>query len=174
MEVKKRLTVAMAGMSTVMQEIIAAGGTADITVMGNSMFPMLKHGVSRVKLTAPRALKSGDLPLYRRKNGAFVLHRVIKVHGDTYSMCGDNQYILEPGIKQDQILAVVTEFSRDGKKWVKSTNLIYRIYVRFWMLVRILKRLVDGVFNITKRFYLVGQIVPYVVVPGLIIKKYYL
>ncbi len=145
----------MAGLSPVMQEVIAAGGTAEITVTGNSMYPMLKHRVSKVKLAAAGSLKRGDLPLYRRRNGAFVLHRVIRVSDDgtVYTMCGDNQYILEHGIAKDQILAVMTEFSRDGKKWTSSNNPAYKIYVRIWLLVRLFKRLVHGVFNRLKRLF---------------------
>ena len=118
---KKRLTVTMSGMAPVIQEIIAAGGTAEITVMGNSMFPMLKHGVSRVKLAAPpESLRAGDLPFYRRRNGAFILHRVIKVRGDEYLMCGDNQYILERGIKQ-------TDFHKSVRAVVADLFLPYTV-----------------------------------------------
>ncbi len=151
MDTKKQLDVRMVSLSPIMEEVIAAGGTVELTVSGNSMFPMLKHRISRVKLSPAGQLKVGDLPLYRRDNGAFVLHRIIRDNGETYSMCGDNQYILERGIRPDQIIAVMTAFSRDGKKWTKSDNVLYTIYVRIWMLVRLLKRLVHGVQNRLRR-----------------------
>ncbi len=151
MDTKKQLDVRMVSLSPIMEEVIAAGGTVELTVSGNSMFPMLKHRISRVKLSPAGKLKIGDLPLYRRDNGAFVLHRIIRNNGETYSMCGDNQYILERGIRPDQIIAVMTAFSRDGKKWTKSDNVLYIIYVRIWMLVRLLKRLVHGVPNRLRR-----------------------
>lgn len=151
MDNKKRVGVKMASLSPIMEEVVAAGGTFELTVTGNSMFPMLKNRVSRVKLSPAGQLKAGDLPLYRRDDGAFVLHRIIKYDGEYYSMCGDNQYVLERGIRPNQIIAVVTAFSRDGKKWTNSNNVLYMIYIRIWMFVRILKWFVQGVSSRLKR-----------------------
>ena len=51
--------------------------------------------------------------LYRRQNGAYVLHRIAAIGADgTYMMCGDAQTVLEPGIRREQLLAVVTDFAR--------------------------------------------------------------
>lgn len=52
--------------------------------------------------------------LYKRTDGAYVLHRIVKVEKDSYTMRGDNQFFLEPGIKQEQMIAMVSGIVRDG------------------------------------------------------------
>lgn len=133
----------MASLSPLMEEILSKGGTVELTVTGNSMYPMLRHKVSRVRLRRADGLAVGDLPLYRRDNGAFVLHRIVAQEGETYTCCGDNQWVLEPGIRPDQIVAVATDFARK-KRWVSVRSGGYRLYRRVWVWIRPLRRLVFG------------------------------
>lgn len=106
--------VTLAEMWPFMEEQIKAGKTVRFAPKGTSMLPMLRQGVDSVVLEkAPEQLKRYDLPLYRRDNGQFVLHRVVAVKDDSYVMCGDNQCIREVGIKPDSILAVAKGFYRD-------------------------------------------------------------
>ena len=83
--------------SVTMQELVPAimqamqdGGSAELTVTGRSMTPLLRDRVSRVRLAAVSQPKRGDMVLYRRQNGAYVLHRIAAIGADgTYMMCGD-------------------------------------------------------------------------------------
>lgn len=87
-----------------------------LVISGNSMAPFLVHGRDTVylsKLTGP--VKKGDVVLYRRDNGAYILHRVYKIEKDSYTMVGDAQTQLEKGIRNDQIIAVMTSALRKGK-----------------------------------------------------------
>ena len=121
------------------QERLAAGKRVKFMPKGVSMMPMLRQGIDSVVLSpVPKKLKKYDLPLYRRKNGQFVLHRVVKV-GQTYTCIGDNQFIYEPGLEHAQMVGVVTSFYR-GKKEVPVTALSYRIYCRLWHIGRPLRR----------------------------------
>ena len=114
----------------VMAEQIATGGSVRFSPKGTSMLPMLRQNIDSVVLVkANRKLKKYDLPLYRRENGQFVLHRVVEVKNDSYTMCGDNQYIYEYGIKDEQILAIMEGFYR-GDTYVSSTNKKYRSYCK--------------------------------------------
>ncbi len=95
------------------------------------MLPMLRQGIDSVELSkAPPKLKKYDIPLYRRNNGQYVLHRIVDV-GETYTCIGDAQFIKECGIRDDQIIAVVTSFNR-GKRCYSVTSPVYRIYCRIW------------------------------------------
>ena len=77
---------------------------------------------------------------YCRANGSAVLHRVVSVRSDgTYTMCGDHQYIREPGIRHDQIVGLVTTLNRKGKE-IPVTALRYRLWVRFWIWMLPLRR----------------------------------
>ena len=138
----KSIEVRMEGLSPIIEEVTGSGKNVELTVTGSSMEPLLHHKVSVVRLSGATDLKRGDVPLYRRENGAYVLHRIIrKSDSGEYSMCGDNQWVLEPGIKKEQMIAKMTAFSRDGKKWTECESIGYKVYTRLWMLVRILKRI---------------------------------
>ena len=107
-----------------------------IPITGTSMLPLLVQGRDTVTLKkCTETLKIGDLPLYRRKDGAFVLHRVVKVEkNNTYTMCGDNQFLKEKGITGEQIIGIVTEITRKGKKFsVESKK--YQLYVKIGLLL---------------------------------------
>ena len=137
--------VRMASLSPLMEEILQQGGTIELTVTGNSMRPMLLHKVSRVRLVPIETLQRGDLPLYRRQNGAFVLHRITDVQDGSYTCCGDNQWHRERGLRRDQMIAVVTEFSRRGDdRWVSGNDRKYRLYWQLWLAIRPLRRLAFG------------------------------
>lgn len=140
----------MASLSPLMQEVLQSGGTIELTVTGNSMWPMLRHKVSRVRLAPVGELKLGDLPLYRRANGKFVLHRIVAAENGTYVCCGDNQWHAEPGLRRNQMIAVVTHFARKDR-WVSVESGLYRVYRRFWVAVRPLRRLVFGGWGRVKR-----------------------
>lgn len=118
-------------MMPIMQEILDNGGEVRFTVTGNSMFPMLRHGKDIVVLKkAPRRLKRYDIPLFQRDNGKFILHRIIRVHRNSYTICGDNQTHLEHGINDNMIIGVVTGFVKDGT-YTPCEDQGYRRYVKW-------------------------------------------
>lgn len=99
-----------------MDEAFAAGKTFKIPVTGTSMLPLLVQGRDYAVLKkADAPLAAGDVPLYRRADGSFVLHRIVGFDGDNYIMCGDNQFALEYGIGDGNIVGVACEFIIDGK-----------------------------------------------------------
>lgn len=113
------------------EEKLGQGQSVRFMPMGVSMMPMLRQGKDSVVLSpAPKQLKKYDLPLYRRDNGKFVLHRIVKVD-DTYTCIGDNQFQLENGIRQDQVIALVSAFCR-GNREISVEKLGYKIYCRTW------------------------------------------
>ena len=122
------------------RESLAAGRSVRFSPRGVSMLPMLRQGRDTVRISpAPERLRKYDIPLYQRKNGQYVLHRVVKA-GQTYTCAGDNQFVLEHGIAHDQVIGVVTAFCRDGRE-IPVDALGYRIYCRFWHGTRSLRRL---------------------------------
>lgn len=112
-------------------ERLAAGQKVKFSPQGVSMLPMLRQGIDTVTLSPlPDRLKKYDLPLYRRDDGKYILHRVVDV-GDTYTCVGDNQFVLEHGLRHDQMIALVTGFTR-GEKEHSVTELPYRLYCGLW------------------------------------------
>lgn len=115
------------------RETLNNGGTFTLTITGTSMFPFIlgnRDCVTLSQITEP--LKKNDLPFYRRDDGAFVLHRIVKVERDgTYTCCGDHQWQPEYGLRRDQMIGIATSYVRKGKK-LTNQNLLYRIYRTVW------------------------------------------
>lgn len=133
MEKKK---VRLADMLPMMEETLRSGGTVKLPVTGTSMLPLLVAGRDTVVLrAADGVLQKYDLPLYRRQDGAFVLHRVVGVSADgSYTMCGDNQWVKEPDIRDAQVIGVVETVIRKGKALPVSSGK-YKLYVRVWQML---------------------------------------
>ena len=121
------------------RERLAAGQSVKFSPRGTSMLPMLRQGVDSVVLSPlPERLQKYDLPLYQRKNGQYVLHRIVEA-GETYACVGDNQVDLEPNLRHEQMIALVTSFTRGGKT-IAVTDTGYRLYCRFWCATRPVRR----------------------------------
>ncbi len=115
--------------------ILEQGKPVSIGFQGTSMVPTLRGGRDRVILVLPKEkLRKYDLPLYRRDDGSFVLHRIVSVAEDgSYTCCGDHQWRVEKGIRQEQILAVADQIVRKGRL-ISVHSFGYRLYVRLWCL----------------------------------------
>ena len=112
-------------------EHLANGRCVRLFPKGTSMLPMLRQGIDSVTLSPNLGkLKMYDLPFYQRDNGQYVLHRIVKI-GETFTCVGDNQFVLESGVRPDQIIAIVTSFNR-GSKQISVNDFAYRLYCRFW------------------------------------------
>lgn len=117
------------------RERLAAGQQVQFTTRGISMYPLLRNGKDQVVLEPlPEKLQKFDLPLYRRDDGHYILHRIVKV-GETFSCVGDHQFEYETGIRQDQMIAIATGFYRRGK-YCSAHSFGYWLYVRFWHYTR--------------------------------------
>lgn len=139
------------------EQIIETYGFYIATPVGTSMLPMLRERKDTVKLVAPTNIKKHDVVLYMRNDKTFVLHRVMKIKKDSYTMCGDNQFLLEKNIKRNQIIAVMEGFYRD-ETYVEATNKEYLNYVRktvfkrpFKAFKHFIKRCIKKIIRIFKR-----------------------
>ena len=104
------------------------------------MYPMLRSGTDTVVVERCKGkLKKYDVSLYK-KNGKYILHRVIRVLPDSYVMRGDNCFQEEPGIPESQILGILTGFYRKNR-YVSVDNHIYKGYVRIWCMLYPLRKL---------------------------------
>jgi len=99
---------------------------------GTSMLPLIREGRDILLIgRIDGRLKKYDIPLYKRKNGLYVLHRIMKVRDKDYVLCGDNHTYMETGITDDDLVGVLTELVRNGKT-ISLNSLPYRLYTFFW------------------------------------------
>ena len=113
---------------------LAAHESLTYTNVGVSMLPLLRQGkdLFTVKRKGSERCKAGDVVLYRRPPNHYVLHRIIKVLPDSYVILGDNSITKEYGIRDEDILGVMTSFVRNGKEHnIEERG--YRLYSFAWM-----------------------------------------
>lgn len=134
-------------------ELLEVTESVPLVISGSSMTPFLAHGRDTVYLAKIRKpLKRGDMVLYRRDSGNYILHRVYRVEEDSYTMVGDAQTWLETGIRRDQILARVTAVCRKGKLLQKS-SFWWMFFEKVWIrMVSLRPALMAGYARMKKLF----------------------
>ena len=93
-------------------------GTLTYSNVGVSMMPLLRQGrdLFTVRKKGPERWKVGDVVLYKRPPDKYVLHRIVEVRRDSYVILGDSCVNREYGIRDSDILGVMTGYIRDGKE----------------------------------------------------------
>ena len=116
------------------EDYIEKYGTLTYTNVGVSMMPLLRQGKDLFTISKKdkRRFRRGDVVLYRRPPNKYVLHRIIEVRTDDYVILGDNCIRKEHGIKDSDILGVMTGFVRSGKEHSINEKR-YRLYT--WVIL---------------------------------------
>ena len=134
---------------TILHETFDRGQKLIFTPTGSSMRPMLDGAEDKVTFSPkPEKLKKYDVAFYvRPATGQLVLHRMIgfdKAGG--YIFSGDGQYAYEYGIKDEDILALMTSFTHKGRE--HSVNeLGYRFYCRRMLLKKKFLNLLRRIYH---------------------------
>lgn len=114
------------------EEEIQESGRLVYTNVGTSMMPLLRqHRDLMIIERADGKRRKYDAILYRRKNGSYILHRILEVRKDGYVVCGDHCWNREYGVTDSQIIGVLSAVVRDGKT-ISVTDRRYRAYVHLW------------------------------------------
>jgi hypothetical protein len=114
-------------------EMLLEAECVPLVISGNSMAPFLRHGRDTVYLSRVKEPpKKGDMVLYRRDCGAYILHRIYRVREGRYDMIGDAQLGVEPGIRPDQLLATVRAVRRKGKL-LRRGHLLWDFFAHAWL-----------------------------------------
>lgn len=155
------VSVSLGELSPILTSCLQEGQEVVLTIKGTSMRPLLFNLRDQVVLRAVDGaeLRPGDVPLYLRRNGVYVLHRVVArddgvrcefLDGSSqistqineeirYTMLGDAQTELEHGIAPSQILGVAVAFIRKGKR-IECDSPSYQRYVRRWHRLLFMRR----------------------------------
>ena len=140
-------------MYPLMKEQLDSGGSTSFTIKGISMTPMLKNGVDSVRLIKPVfPLKKYQLPLYRRKDGSFILHRIVKVTENGYVCRGDHQFIDEKYVTDDMVVAVTEAYTHNGK-WISFDSFSQKAYAFFRVNTKWARQLYAKCLSLAKAVY---------------------
>ena len=138
------------------EEYLEQNGTLTYSNKGTSMEPLLRQGrdLFTVARKGPERCRAGDVVLFRR-GGNYVLHRVIRVRETDYICLGDNAVRKEYGVRDEDILGVLTGIVRNGKEY-RTEDPRLRAYTA-WILAtagaRVLRiRIVEKIRRTIKAF----------------------
>lgn len=113
------------------------GESVSLAVTGSSMSPFLVPGRDQLcfrRVEGP--LKRGDMALFRRRNGAYVMHRIARVDPAAgYYLVGDGQQELEGPVAPEQICGIVTRVCRKGI-WQGPESFWWRFFAGPWLWLR--------------------------------------
>ena len=114
------------------EEILARDGKLVYSNVGDSMLPLICQGRDLLVIVSPIGrLKKYDIPLYKRDNGQYVLHRILAVREKDYVICGDNRWGREYGITDSHVIGVLAAIIRDGKE-IPMADWRLRLYTHLW------------------------------------------
>ncbi len=138
----------MSDLFPIIEELINMDRQVVITARGNSMRPILRDRTDRLILSKPcDKVEIGDVLLYEKPDGVFVLHRVVSAEEDgTYTFMGDCQNNKDVGVTPDMIRAKLVGFFRSGKE-ISVESPRYKRFVSFWIKSRFVRRIYVGIFH---------------------------
>ena len=106
-----------------------------VTVAGSSMVPFLHHGDKVYLDPLPEVLKAGDVVLYQRPGGQYVLHRILRTHPDgSFIMLGDAQVVRERIEDRSALRGIVTKVMHRGKYLTKKSPR-WQFFEKIWIRV---------------------------------------
>ena len=133
-------------------DYLAQNGSLTYANVGVSMLPLLRQGrdLFTVEKKGEARCRIGDVILYRRKSDPYVLHRVVEVRPDDYVVLGDNCLQREYGIRDEDIMGIMSSFVRSGRKH-SVHELPYRLYSKIWVRGATLRIALTRAKNAAKR-----------------------
>lgn len=133
-------------------EIAKSGELVSTVVSGGSMVPFLSSNRDTIYLRLPqqRKLKKGDIVLFTRANGDFVLHRIKKIRKDGYYMIGDRQTTMEGPINKDQIRLAAEKVKRKNKILTEK-SFVWQFYSKIWNNLVFLRPVIFSVLGILRK-----------------------
>ena len=121
-----------------------------IQLNGNSMYPLIRKMRDYVTISPiNRKIKRGDIVLFRRADGKYVVHRVKKINGSSVQTMGDNCSLPDHEITAERVIGYVTCVHRDSKT-LNVDTLIWRKFGLLWLRLLPLRKLVSSVKNFLK------------------------
>ena len=128
------------------EDSLSRGESVTFSPSGQSMLPLLRQGRDKVVLGPVMGeIRKYDIVFFKRNDGSFVLHRVVKT-GDYMTVIGDNR-ICKDIVAPSQLIGVVISFERKGKKY-EGRKMISRPYLAFVSVRRLLRRVISKIRSI--------------------------
>lgn len=114
-------------------KLLNEGHTVTLLLKGFSMRPFLEDNRDKALLTKAKDIQVGDAVLAETAPKHYVLHRIIKIQGETVTLRGDGNLGTEVCHVND-IHGLAIGFYRKGRTKIDKTNgFKWRTYSHIWM-----------------------------------------
>lgn len=128
----ERIIDTQAYLDTVLELLRGGSANVPVTVTGSSMTPFLRQGDTVYLNLLTRPPRPGDIVLYTRPEGRYILHRVVAVNRDgSFTMLGDAQTRQERIGSREQIHAIATGARRRGRN-ITPRSFVWWFYGVIW------------------------------------------
>ena len=141
-----------------LRELVHEGKSVSLLVSGSSMAPFLVHQRDYVHFRAPeRPLRIGDIVFYERDGGQFVMHRIVRIRkgadgAPLFDITGDNQTVIEHGVRPDQVFARIYEVQRKGHT-LRPGCFWWDFFERVWPHVIPFRRAIARLYGVFSRLF---------------------
>ena len=126
---------------------ISAGRSVRFKVKGHSMYPLLRDGKDEVTISPLTCDPSVyDIVLFRYR-GKHILHRIISVEGDTYTIQGDGIYISCEKCTREDIIGVVTQIHKKNGLEINTSWGLFRFNSWCWYKLFFMRRFILAVLR---------------------------
>lgn len=116
--------------------------TARIQLNGVSMQPLVRRNRDYVTIMPlDRDVMKGDIVMFLRDDGMYVVHRVRYFSEDTVTTLGDNCSYEDRPIPRERVYGLITKVER-GKKTLMVDTPFWRGIGRVWMAVLPIRRII--------------------------------
>lgn len=137
----------------VLKELIEQGKEVPLTIRGNSMAPFLVDTRDTILISpVAKELKRGDMAIFQRINGQYVMHRIRYIHNGKYYFIGDAQTVTEGPIDREQIFGVITAVCRKGK-WLSPGAFWWEFFARVWLAVIPARRMIQKCYRFVSKLF---------------------
>lgn len=152
------------------KELISQGKNIPVTIQlhGTSMEPLIRGWRDSVTIVpVTEELQTGDIVLFQRKDGSYVVHRFYQIKGEWIQTWGDNCRFPDEPVPAESVLGIVCLVIKNGntiwlnndeqrQKGIRWMNSRFRrkmwFFYRFWKdqagrVLRKLKRIEQRIVN---------------------------
>ena len=98
--------------------------TVTFSLNGESMRPLIRKKKDKVTVSpVNRELKKGDIVLFTRSDGVYVVHRIRKIKESVVTTVGDNCTVSDKPMPAESVLGLVIRLERNGKAFNLDSSL---------------------------------------------------
>ena len=135
-------------------QLVEDGVSVTLPVNGGSMLPFIIGGWESVVLHRPEQPKPGDVVLAWVDSCRYVVHRIIRIDGDSVTLMGDGNLVGTERCSLNDIKAVATHVVDDKDRMRYLYSRRRKLAAKIWLRLRFMRRLLLAIYRRIERLKL--------------------